>query len=164
MLADPDDVKDPDQLDILIQIEPQEPLALVKGGLPESRVAAGSSPALAGVRPSGDQLSGWDSTSVIISRCQAPSVARVGIRHGAQAPQAQHPLKSTILLWASCTLHRDGILGPELRVELLREDAHDLDWVVRIALVRRLRGHEWLLRHPGASSPSVPVRGLMVTT
>lgn len=69
------------------------------------------------------------------------AVARAGVRHCPESLQTQHLLELVELLWTSCAVYGSGILGPELRVVLLREDVQDLDWVVGIAVVCGVRSH-----------------------
>ena len=64
-----------------------------------------------------------------------------GISDRPQPPRPQQFLQLTELLRPQRTLHRSRVLSQELRVITPRKHAEDLDRVIRIVLINRMRSH-----------------------
>jgi hypothetical protein len=103
----------------------------------------GSSPVVMTAGPAGDYPLGRSGIrrTWIPRGCDPPVIARAGVGDCPQAPQAQHGVEFTELLRSSRAVHSSGILSTELPAVLLGKGIQDVNRIIGIAVIGRMRSH-----------------------
>jgi hypothetical protein len=73
----------------------------------------------------------------------------VRVGGGAQTPQPEQVMKLPVVLRPSGASRGGVVLGQELLMELGRQDAQDLNRIIRVFVVHRLGRHAPIIPHPG---------------